>query len=175
MAGHNKWSKIKHKKAATDAQKSMIFGKLSRLIKLEAKKCNGDVNSPSLRAAIDKAKAANMPKDNIERAIKSATEPGANLEDVTYEAYGPGGTAIIIEAVTDSRNRTAAEIKHILSKREIELAAPGAAAWAFTKGPEGWQPNQTTEISDEDGEKLGDLMEALEEQDDVQDVYTNAA
>ena len=175
MAGHNKWSKIKHKKAATDAQKSKIFGRLVRLIKIEAKKAGGNTDAPGLKAAIEKAKAANMPKDNIERALKSAESGGDDLEAITYESYGPGGVAIIIETLTDSRNRTAAEIKHIFTKRGLALASPGAASWAFTKEGVDWTPNQTTEVSDEDGAKLSDLLDALDEQDDVQDIYTNAA
>lgn len=176
MSGHNKWSKIKHKKGATDAARSKVFGKLAQLIALESKKNDGNVESPGLRAVIDRAKAASMPKANIERAVdKGAGADGANFEEVVYEAYGPGGVAIIIEAVTDNKNRTTPEIRHILSKQGLELAATGSAAWAFTKSIEGYDPNSTTEISDDDGDKLGKLLEILDEQDDVQDVYTNAA
>lgn len=176
MAGHNKWSKIKHKKAITDAQKSKAFSKFARLIAVESKKAGGDVSSPSLRAAIDKARAANMPKDNIDRAVaKGKTDTGEALETVTYEAYGPGGVAVVIEGLTDNRNRTAAEIKHLLSQHNLELAAPGSATWAFTKAAGGWNPNSPTEISDADGEKLAIVVEALEEHDDVQEVFTNAA
>ena len=174
MAGHNKWSKIKHKKAVTDAQKSKIFGKMAKLIKVAVKEAGGDVNASNVIAAVDRAKAVSMPKDNIERALKS-TGQGDDLEAITYEAYGPGGVAIIIETLTDSRNRTAAEVKHIFTKRGMEIANPGSATWAFTKEGMDWVPNQTTEISEADGNKLSDLIEALEEQDDVQDVYTNAA
>jgi len=176
MSGHNKWSKIKHKKAATDAAKSKVFGKYAQLIALESKKCNGDVNSPGLRNVIDRAKKEGMPKNNIERAVaKGAGADGANFEEVTYEAYGPGGVAMIIEAVTDNKNRTTPEIRHILSKHGTELAASGAASWAFTKNGTEYEPNSTTEISDEDGERLTKLMEALDDHDDVQQVYTNAA
>ena len=173
MAGHNKWSKIKHKKAITDARKSNVFGKLVRLIQVEAKKCGGDVNSPGLKAAIDKAKAANMPKDNIERAIKKASEAG-DLSPVTFETYGPGGVGVIIEALTDNNNRTSAEIKHLLSKAGFSLATPGSVSWNFTRDGAEWNPSSTLELSDDDLEKLGTLVETLEEQDDVQDVYTNA-
>lgn len=175
MAGHNKWSKIKHKKAATDAQKSKIFSKIVRLIQVEAKKSGGDVDSPGLRLAIEKARKANMPNDNIDRAIKKASETG-DLQPVLFEAYGPGGVGIMITALTDNNNRTNQEIKHILSKTNGSLGAPGSVAWNFTKDEENdWQPNTELEISDEDLEKLEKLVEALEEQDDVQDVYTNAA
>jgi len=176
MSGHNKWSKIKHKKGATDAARSKVFGKLAQLIALESKKADGNTDSPGLRAAIDRAKAASMPKTNIERAVaKGAGADGANFEEVLYEAYGPGGVAIMIEAVTDNKNRTTPEIRHILSKQGLELAATGSAAWAFTKGSDGYEPNTNTEISDEDGEKLTKLIETLDEQDDVQEIYTNAS
>ncbi|MBL4644728.1 MAG: YebC/PmpR family DNA-binding transcriptional regulator [Candidatus Pacebacteria bacterium] len=179
MSGHNKWSKIKHKKAATDAAKSKIFGKMARLIAIESKKANGDTSSAGLRAAIDSAKAVSMPKDNIDRAVaKGSSEESVALESMLYEMYGPGGTAVLIEIVTDNRNRTGAEIRHMLSKLGYELATPGSAAWAFTKSAniaDGWDANSTVEISGEDGTKLEALMEALDEHDDVQDVYTNAA
>ncbi|MAZ67249.1 hypothetical protein CL652_00570 [bacterium] len=176
MAGHNKWSKIKHKKAATDAAKSKVFGKMARLIAVESKKANGDTSAPGLRAAIDSAKAISMPKDNIERAVaKGTSDETAALESILYEMYGPSGTAVLIDILTDNRNRTAAEIRHLLSRLGYELATPGSAVWAFTKTAEGYDANSTVEISDEDGEKLEKLMEALDEHDDVQDVYTNAA
>ena len=178
MSGHNKWSKIKNKKAVTDAYKSKLFGKLIRLISLESKECGGDVNSPSLRSAIDKAKVANVPNDNIERAVKKgAGGEGGNLEAFTYESYGPGGSAIIIEVLTDSRNRASQEIRHILSKNGFELAAQGAALWAFDPpaGGDGeWTPKTTVEISESDTEKLSTLIENLEDNEDVQEVYTNA-
>lgn len=175
MSGHNKWSKIKHKKAATDAAKSKVFSKMNRLITMEAKKAAGNMDAPGLRAAIEKAKKANMPSDNIDRAVKKAsTDTGADMSPVTYEAYGPGGVGIIIEGLTDNNNRTAAEVRHILSKNNTELAAVGAASWAFTKTAEGWEPNTNIPLSDEDADKLEKIVEALEECDDVQDVYTNA-
>ncbi len=176
MSGHNKWSKIKHKKAATDAARSKVFGKMARLIAVESKKANGDVTSAGLRAAIDSARGVNMPNDNIERAVaKGTSSETAALESILYEMYGPGGTAVLIDLVTDNRNRTAAEIRHLLSKLDYELATPGSAAWAFTNTAEGYEANSTVEISDTDGEKLEKLMEALDEHDDVQEVYTNAA
>jgi len=175
MSGHNKWSKIKNKKAVTDAQKSAMFGKMARLIAVESKKAGGDVSSPGLRAAIEKARSVNMPKDNIERAIAKGTSADtAELESVTYETYGPGGAAIIIDALTDSRNRTAAEIKHLLSKNGYELASPGSALWAFESTPGGYEPKTIVSVSEEDGERLTKLIEILEEQEDVQDIYTNA-
>jgi YebC/PmpR family DNA-binding regulatory protein len=176
MAGHNKWSKIKHKKAATDAAKSKVFGKMARLIATESKKAGGDVAAPGLRAAIDSAKSVSMPKDNIERAVAKGTSGETEaLESILYEMYGPAGTAVVIDILTDNRNRTAAEIRHLLSKLGYELATPGSAVWAFTKTPQGYEATTTAEVSDEDGKKLEKLMEALDEHDDVQEVYTNAA
>lgn len=176
MSGHNKWSKIKHKKAATDAQKSKVFGKMARLIAAESKKAGGDTSAPGLRAAIEKAKQENMPNDNIERAVKKGVgADGEEMESVLYEAYGPGGCAILIEGLTDNRNRTSAEIKHLLSKAGASLSEKGAAQWAFTKTADGWEPHTTIPLSDEDGEKLERIVEAVEESDDVQGVYTNAS
>jgi YebC/PmpR family DNA-binding regulatory protein len=175
MSGHNKWSKIKHKKGATDAKRSNLFSKLSRLIIAESKNSNGDLTSPSLIAAIDAAKKENMPKDTIERAVKKGTDKDtASLEEVTYEAYGPGGCAIVMEGLTDNKNRIAAEVRHLLSKKGIEIAAQGAASWAFTKVGAKWTPNTTIAISEKDGEKLGVLIDELDELEDIQEIFTNA-
>lgn len=175
MSGHNKWSKIKHKKAAGDAAKSRIFSKHAALIAMESRKANGNLASPGLAAVIERAKKDSMPKENIDRAVaKGAGAGGAALEEVTFEAFGPGGTAMIITAVTDNNNRTAPEIRHILSKAGYQLGTPGSAAWAFQKTDEGYVPQNPMELSDADGEKLAELVEALEENEDVQDVYTTA-
>ena len=175
MSGHNKWSKIKHKKAAGDAAKSKIFSKHSALIAMESRKAGGNTASPGLAAAIERAKKDSMPKDNIERAIsKGSGAEGGSLEEIVFEGYGPGGTAMIITVVTDNNNRTAPEIRHIFSKAGFELGTPGSATWAFTKTAEGYIPNTPMELSDADGEKLAQLIENLEEQDDVQDIYTTA-
>ena len=175
MSGHNKWSKIKHKKAATDAKKGKIFSKHARLIALESKKAGGDVSAPSLRAAIDRAKRDSMPSDNIDRAVaKGKGGDAGNMEEVLYETYGPGGTAILITALTDNTNRTGPEIKHMLSKAGFQLGTPGSAGWAFTKTAAGYVPTNVTTLSDEDGEKLAALIETLEDHDDVQDIYTTA-
>ncbi|MDB5259681.1 MAG: YebC/PmpR family DNA-binding regulatory protein [Candidatus Taylorbacteria bacterium] len=175
MSGHNKYSKIKHQKAKTDAQKSKIFTKMVKLISAEAKKAKGNLRSPGLMNAIEKAKKENVPNDTIDRAVKKATaDNSAEMEDVTYETYGPGGVAIIIEALTDNRNKAAQEVKHILSMHGSELAAQGSAAWAFTKNHEGWVATSTTPLEDADIELLEKLVEALEENDEVQGVFTNA-
>lgn len=174
MAGHNKWSKIKRQKEKTDGQKSKIFGKMVKMIQVEAKKANGNLNSPGLKTAIEKAKAVNMPNENIERAIKKSAE-ALEAELVVYEAYGPGGCAMIIEALTDNKNRANQEIKTILAKNDLAMAGVGSASWAFSHNPgEDWIPTSTIPLSEEDGEKLSKLIDELEESDEVNDVYTNA-
>lgn len=176
MAGHSKWAQIKRQKGANDAARSKVFGKLARRITVESKKANGDTTLPNLRAAIEKAKQANMPKDNIERAVaRGAAADASALESITYETYGPGGAAILIECVTDSRNRTAQEIKHLLSKNGLSLATPGSAAWAFEKTSGGWTPKATVPLSEADDAALMALLEQIDAHDDVEDVYTNAA
>jgi len=175
MSGHNKWSKIKHKKAATDAQKSKIFGKLVRLIQVEAKKNAGNIESSGLRLALEKANKANMPKDNIDRAIKKGNESGGDMQEVLFEVYGPAGIGMIITGLTDNNNRTSQEIKHILSKNGGSLGAAGSVSWNFSQNKErDWVANSTISVSPEDGEKLEKLIEAIEEQDDIQDIYVNA-
>lgn len=177
MAGHNKWAQIKHKKAITDAKKSKIFSKLVRFIGVEAK-LSGGKDSPGLRSAMEKAKKVNMPSENIERAIKKGSGSGASMESITYEAYGPGGVALVIETLTDSKNRTAQEIKHLLSKNGASLSAIGGAVWAFNKEmtPEGivYKPNTIISLNDSDLELLDKLVDDLENDDDVQEVFTNA-
>jgi YebC/PmpR family DNA-binding regulatory protein len=175
MSGHNKWSKIKHKKAATDAEKSRIFSKHAALIAMESRKAKGDVTSPGLAAAIERAKKDSMPKDNIDRAVaKGSGAGGAAIEEVLFEGYGPGGVALLIKAVTDNNNRTAPEIRHIFTKAGYELGTPGSAAWAFTKTASGYAPAMPLEIDEETGNKLAAFIELLEENDDVTDVYTAA-
>lgn len=175
MSGHNKWSQIKRKKAVTDGKRSKVFGKMAKLIAMESKKAVGNLASPSLRAVIERAKKENMPIDNIDRAVKKGAGGDAgNMEAVLYEAYGPGGCAILIEGLTDSKNRTVAEIKHTLSKRGLALAGQGAAVWAFAKTAEGYEPQTMVPLSNEDGEALSSLLEELDDNDDVQEVYTNA-
>lgn len=175
MSGHNKWSKIKHKKAASDAQKSKIFSKHAALIAMEARKSNGDGNSANVVAAVDRAKKDSMPKENIERAIaKGSGVGGAVLEQILFEGYGPGGVAMLIEVVTDNNNRTAPEIRHTFTKAGLALGTPGSASWAFTKVTDGYVPNSPLELDDSTGEKLAEFIEKLEELDDVISVYTAA-
>lgn len=176
MSGHSKWATTKRQKAVTDAARSRVFSRFARLISLESKKAGGSVTAPGLASVIARAKAANMPKDNIERAIaKGTSKDGAELEQIVYEAYGPAGVAIIIDALTDNKNRTTPEIKHIFSKLGFEVAAPGAASWAFTKTGTVYTPNEPlTDVADADEDKLVAILEALDEHEDVQAIFTNA-
>ncbi|KKU79397.1 MAG: transcriptional regulator [Parcubacteria group bacterium GW2011_GWA2_47_7] len=175
MSGHSKWAQIKRQKGVEDSKKSKVFGKLGSLIATESRKAGGDINSPGLRMLIEKAKKENMPKDTIDRAVKKGLGNEAEtMESLTYEGYGPGGCALMIEAFTGNRNKAAQEIKHILTRSGGSLAAQGAAAWAFTKTEEGWVPNATIPLSDEDGAVLSTIIEDLENNDEVQEVFTNA-
>lgn len=176
MSGHSKWSQIKHKKAQTDAKRGQIFGKLAKIIQITARKGADPNANPELRAAVEKAKTANMPAENIERAIKKGcgrTE-GAQIENVRYEAYGPGGAAVIIETITDNKNRTVSEIKHILSEYNAKLAGAGAVAWAFEQINGEWKAKTPLALSAQDAAALGRLVEELDNHDDVQAIYTNA-
>src|SRR5580698_10453728 len=134
MAGHSKWAKVKHFKGAIDAKRGKIFAKLSKEIAIAAKIGGGDPNmNPRLRMALLKCRGANMPNDNIERAIKKGTGGGetGNFEDLTYEAYGPHGVAMLVELSTDNRNRTAAEIRSLMTKNGGSIAAAGAVSRLF--------------------------------------------
>ncbi len=176
MSGHSKWSTIKRQKASTDAKKSQVFSKMSKIITLAARKGEDPGMNPDLRSAIDQAKSVNMPIDTIDRAIKKGAGKleGAQMESVRYEAYGPGGIAIIIEAITDNNNRTVAEIKHILSKHNAKFAATGSVTWAFEHTDTGWEAKNKMELSENDAEKLDKLLEALDDNDDVQELFTNS-
>lgn len=175
MSGHNKWSKIKHKKAATDGLKSKVFSKHAALIAMEVRKAGGDVSSSGVLAVVERAKKDSMPKENIDRALaKGSGAGGAAMEEINYEAFGPGGVGLIITAVTDNNNRTAPLIRHALTKAGHELGSPGSAMWAFTKSATGYAPTSPIDISEADGEKLSHLIEALEELDDVHNIYTTA-
>src|ERR687890_1488304 len=137
MAGHSKWASIKHKKAVVDQRRGAHFTKLARAIQIAAREGGGDPDmNASLANAVQKAKDARMPKDNIERAIAKGTGAGADadqIEAVLYEGYGPGGVAILVEALTDNRNRTGSEVRHMFSKAGGNLGEPGSVAWQFEK------------------------------------------
>lgn len=237
MAGHSKWANIKHKKAKMDAQKGKIYTRFSKLIIVAVREGGPDPNTNSrLRDAIEKAKQANMPNDNIERAIKrgSGELGGGNIEEIIYEGYGPGGVAIMVDATTDNRNRTAGEMRHLFDKYGGNLGESGCVAWMFEKkgliliekkddidvdnimmlaidsGADdveesedaieitttvenfepvknslknngiqffsaeiSYIPNSTVSVAEAESEKVEKLLEALEEHDDVQNVYTN--
>jgi YebC/PmpR family DNA-binding regulatory protein len=237
MSGHSKWSTIKHKKGAADKKRGQIFSKLSRAIIVAAKEGGADPNANiALQNAIEKARAVSMPKDNIERAIArgaGAGEGGADYDVVSYEGYGPGGAALIVEGLTDNRNRTAADVRYIFTKHGGSMGTPGSVGWMFERkgvvvvpgdgvdeddltlaaadgGAEDvrddggvWQvladpadvhtvrtalesagiavestelamiPKNTVEVDVDQARSLIRLVEALEENDDVQDVFFN--
>ena len=136
MSGHSKWHSIKHKKGAADAKRGKLFTRIIKELTVAARDGGGDPDSnPRLRTVVADAKAANMPADNIKRAIRRGTgeEPGVSYEEVTYEAYGPGGAALLIQVLTDNTNRTVGEIRHILSKHGGNLGTTNSVAWMFTK------------------------------------------
>lgn len=176
MSGHNKWSQIKRRKGAQDAAKSNVWGKLAKRITVESKKAGGDVDSPALRSVIENARVANMPRENIERAVaKGIAADAAALDAITYETYGPGGAAIIIETLTDNRNRTAQEIKHLLTELGLSLASPGSALWAFDRSTAGeYKAKTTAPLSEADSDTLMKVLEKLDAHDDVEGVFTNA-
>ena len=238
MSGHNKWSKIKNKKGAEDIRKGKIFTKLGRNITVAVREGGKDPEyNPSLKAAIDKAKAENMPNDNIERAIKkgSGELDGQSFESLTYEGYGPGGIAIIVKSLTDNRNRTAGEMRHLFEKNGGNLGQDGSVSFMFDRlgvivldkekypdeeeitmdifesGADDYStddedviiiysqaedfnsvrnyfvkknyeflqaeleyvPKTTQSVDEEDRELLERLMDSLEDNEDVQDVYSN--
>jgi len=137
MSGHSKWASIKHKKAVVDSRRGKLFTKLARAITTAARDGGGELEgNPALQLAVQKAKDASMPKDNIERAIAKGTGAGADaaaIEDVMYEAYAPGGVALLIEAMTENRNRTGADVRHVLGKHGGSLGEPGSVAYLFDK------------------------------------------
>ena len=136
MSGHSKWSSIKHKKGATDAKRGKVFTRIIKELTVAARVGGGDPDSnPRLRTVVADAKAANMPADNIKRAIRRGTgeEPGVSYEEATYEGYGPGGAALMLETLTDNKNRTVSEIRHLLSKHGGNLGETNSVAWMFTK------------------------------------------
>jgi YebC/PmpR family DNA-binding regulatory protein len=136
MAGHSKWANIQHRKKAVDAKRGKIFTQINRVLSVAAREGGGDPDTnPALRLAIEKANAANMPKDNIERAIKKATGDleGVTYEELKYEGYAPGGVAVMVECLTDNRNRTVAEVRHAFTKYGGNLGTDGSVAYLFTK------------------------------------------
>ena len=177
MSGHSKWSKIKRQKGVADVKKGKVFSQLSKAVTLMAKSGGGDASmNPALKLAVEKAKQANMPLDNIEKAIKKGTGEleGGAIEEVLYEAYGPGGIAIIIEGTTDNTNRTVAEIKHILSKNNGRLGEVGSVKWMFERFGYIEIDKKDLQISEDDLEMM--IIEAGAEDfeliDNVTIIYT---
>ena len=169
-SSHKKQGKI----AENNAKKAKVFSKLVRLIQVEAKKANGDTSAAGLASAIKKAYKENMPKENVERAIKKASEAGDSIE-LLYEAYGPGGVGIIITALTDNSNRTNQEVKSILTKNKGSLGTSGSVSWNFSQNEDrDWVSNTPLSVEGETKEELEQLLELLADHDDVQDVYHSA-
>jgi YebC/PmpR family DNA-binding regulatory protein len=166
VAGHSKWAQIKRKKGAADARRGQLFTKLARAITVAARDGGGDPDgNATLANAIEKAKALRMPKENIERAIARGTGAGgdaAAIESVTYEGYGPGGVAILIECLTDNRNRTAADIRHLFARADASLGEPGSVSWMFDKkgvllvDAERWSEDDLMPAIDAGAEDLAD-------------------
>ena len=181
MSGHSHWHSIKYAKGLTDKRKGLAFSKMAREITIAAREGGGDPNfNPKLKLAIEKAKSLNLPTDNMERAIKKGIGEleGVKLESVIFEAYGPGGIAIIIEGITDNKNRALGEIKQILNLNKGKLVGEGGAKWMFERkikepGSLGWVPKQEIEVSEKDKEAGQKLFEALDENDAVQEIYSN--
>lgn len=183
MSGHNKWSTIKHKKGAADAKRGKMFSKLIKEITIAARMGGGDIDgNPRLRTAVNTARNANMPKENIERAIKRGTGEieGVTYEEIVYEGYGPGGVAVLVEALTDNKNRTVAEIRHIFDKYNGNLGESGCVAWMFDKkgvieiAAEGLTEDEVMELALETGaqdvKKEGDTFEITAEPSDFEPV-----
>ncbi len=174
MSGHSKWSKEKHGKEARDRQKGNLFGKLTRAITVAVINGGGVTDpemNPLLRIAIDKAKQSNVPNDNVQRAIEHASGPGKeSLREVVYEAFGPGGAALLITATTDNPNRSHSEVKTTLDKHGGKLAGQGAVAYMFQDK----SPLFPFAVTSEQAETIKNLIDTLENLDDVDTVYTNA-
>ena len=168
MAGHNKWTQIKHQKGIADKKRGLIFSKVLKAVSVAARDEPNPQFNLRLRTLIEKAKDANVPQENINRAIQK-TKEAESLEELVIEAYGPGGIALIIEAITDSRNRTVAEIKHLLTENEAKIAEPGSVRWAF----EGDKPKFPQEAGEQDRIKIEKLIQKLNDRDDVQGIITN--
>ena len=173
MSGHSHWAGIKHKKEITDKKRGVLFSKLLNAVSAAAKNEPNPQFNPRLRTAVEKAQENNVPLVNIERAIKKASE-SKDLEELIIEAYGPGGAAILINAISDNKNQTISEIKKILTDNSAKIAEPGSVLWAFDQLAGGdWQAKFKQEINTEDKQKLEVLIQELENHGDVQKVYAN--
>lgn len=172
MAGHSKWANIKHKKQAEDARRGRVFTRLVKEIIVAARMGGGDPNTnPRLRTSIQTAKQNNLPKENLERAIKKGTGEleGVNYEEVTYEGYGPGGAAVLVESLTDKKNRTVSDVRHIFSKHGGSLGENGCVSWVFEK--KGWIPVKKTDASEDALMETALEAGAEDIRDEGEDVY----
>ena len=174
MSGHSKWSQIKHKKAATDAKKSRAFSKILGAIAIAARQGGGPGSNPHLRTLIEKAHAGEVPKENIERALRKPAESDA-LQEITIEAYGPEKAALIIEAITDNTNRTIHEIRNILEEHGAKPGGQGSVCWLFERASPGnpWIPKFKKTVSEGGCVLLTPLLEALQDHPDVERVATD--
>jgi len=173
MSGHSHSKTIKHKKDVTDQKRGQLFSKLLNAVAIAAKPESNPQFNPQLRTAVEKAREGNVPQENIERAIKRASED-KNLEELVIGAYGPEGTAILIEAITSNKNRTIPEIKKILSDHDAKFAEAENVRWAFDNINGHWQAKFKQQISEASNNKLNELIEALENHEDVQKIITNS-
>jgi len=178
MSGHSKWNNIKNKKGVTDAKRGKVFSNISKLIRIAVKEGkSGDPKfNPSLRAALDKARAANMPKTNISRAIERGlgkTASGAVIQEIVYEGFGAGGVAVIVVAMTDNANRTAAEVKFAFSRNSGSLGSPGSAMYMFKRDNDGgYECTMPMNVDDKQViNNLKTMVEKLRESEDVEDIY----
>jgi len=173
MSGHSHTKTIKHKKEATDQKRGRLFSKLLEAIAIASRQEPNPQFNPRLRTTIEKARESNVPQENIERAIKRASE-NKNLEELIIGVYGPEGTALLIEAITDNKNRAIPEIKNIINKHEAKFTEPENILWAFENVDGRWQAKFKQPISEENKNKLNQLILELENQDDVQNITTNS-
>lgn len=165
MSGHSRWSQIKHKKSFTDQKRGQLFSKLSKAITLAARKGTDPKTNTALANAIEQARSVNMPNDNIERAVKRVSEKGsAQLEEIVVEAIGPGNVALRIKGVTDNKNRTISEIKKTFSEHSAKMVQPGSITWMF---------NSPISANEQTRQELNNLFEALDNNDDVNDITSN--
>ncbi|MBI2452724.1 MAG: YebC/PmpR family DNA-binding transcriptional regulator [Parcubacteria group bacterium] len=177
MSGHSHAKKVKHQKEATAAQRSKVFSKLASEITIATRSGGKDpTNNPRLRAAMEKAREVNMPSDNVERAIRRGTgeDTGQQLEELLLEALGPNNIAILITAITDNRNRTLGEIRHVLQEHQGKLVGEGSVRWMFERQGGEWVPKSDCIVTPDEQttQKLEELAEALDENDAVQEIYS---
>lgn len=176
MSGHSKWAQIKHQKGAADKKRGKLFSILSKRISIAARSGKDQAANPALKDAIERAKSVNMPNDTIERAIKRGAgelSEQNQIEEIIYEAYGTGGIQLIIVAATDNRNRTTANIRHILTKGGGSMSGQGSVMWNFERTRDGFKAKSVQEADQIVRDKVSCLIEEIEEDEDVEVVYTN--